>query len=81
MRWVSGMWDQDFSAGLVFTDGRGGLFEYPSFVVWDLSASYRIGESHTISLSVDNVFDRFYYEKNDYPMPGRSFTARYTVRF
>jgi outer membrane receptor protein involved in Fe transport len=81
LRWVAGMWDQDFSRGLVFTDGRGGLFEYPSFVVWDLSASYRIRESHTVSLSVDNVFDRFYYEKNDYPMAGRSFTARYAIHF
>jgi outer membrane receptor protein involved in Fe transport len=80
-RHVRGMQDQDFSRLLVFTGGRGGLFEYPSISLFDLHASWRLNDRQTVSVAVDNVFDRFYYEKNDYPLAGRAFTARYRVQF
>lgn len=80
-RYVRGMHDQDNSRGFIFTGGRGGIFEYPSFVAWDVSGGYRFTPRHEVSLQVENLFDRFYYEKNDYPMPGRAFYARYRFSF
>jgi outer membrane receptor protein involved in Fe transport len=80
-RYVRGVFDQDNSKLLVFTGGKGGVFEYPTNVVWDLFASYRVTSRQTVSLIVDNIFDRFYYEKNDYPLAGRAFTARYRLDF
>lgn len=80
-RHVRGMWDQDNSKLLVYTGGKGGLFEYPSFTVCDLYASFRVLPRQVVALSVDNAFDRFYYEKNDYPLNGRSFKATYRFEF
>lgn len=80
-RYVRGMHDQDNSVGRIFTGGKGGIFEYPSFVVWDISGGYRFTPKHELSLQIDNVFDRYYYEKNDYPMPGRAFFASYRFNF
>ena len=81
VRYVRGMYDQDNSVGRIFTGGLGGVFEYPSFIVWDVSGGYRFTPQHEVSLQVDNVFDRYYYEKNDYPMPGRALYARYRFSF
>lgn len=80
-RYVRGMNDQDNSRGFIFTGGRGGIFEYPALRVWDVSGGYRFTPSHEVSLQVDNLFDRYYYEKNDYPMPGRAFYVRYRFSF
>lgn len=80
-RHVRGMIDQDNSRLLIFTAGRGGLFTYPSFVVWDLDFGWRLHPRHELSLQVDNVADKYYYEKNDYPFHGRSFFARYRWSF
>lgn len=80
-RHVHGMWDQDFSPTLVYTNGKGGIFEYPEFTVFDAFVSRQIGARHEISLSVENLFDRYYYEKNDYPQPGMNLFARYRFTF
>lgn len=80
-RYVRGMNDTDNSRGLIFTAGRGGIFRYPSFVVWDATAGYRFTPRHEVSLQVDNAFDRYYYEKNDYPLAGRAIYARYRLSF
>ncbi len=80
-RYVRGMWDNDYSPTLAYTNGKGGIFEYPSFIVCDAFVSRKFGTRHEVSLSVQNLFDRFYYEKNDYPMPGLSFFGRYRFSF
>lgn len=80
-RYVRGMNDQDNSVGRIFTGGLGGVFQYPSFVTWDLSGGYRFTPHHEVSLQIDNAADAFYYEKNDYPMPGRAVYARYRFTF
>lgn len=80
-RYVHGMWDNDYSTNLVYTGGKGGIFQYPAFVVWDAYVSRKFGTHHEVSLKADNLFDRFYYEKNDYPMPGLTLFARYRFSF
>lgn len=80
-RYTRGQVDRDFSANRVFTDGAGGAFEYPDFIVWDFYMQWRPRPQHEISLQVDNLFDRYYYEKSDYPFAGRSLLARYGYNF
>ena len=80
-RHVRGMIDQDNSRLLVFTAGKGGLFTYPSFVVWDLDAGWKFNAAHEVTLQVDNALDKYYYEKNDYPFQGRALYARYRFSF
>jgi vitamin B12 transporter len=55
--------------------------EYPTFTVVDLVANFQVAEHHRLSLQVDNVFDKYYYEKKGYPLPGRSYFATYTIEF
>jgi len=55
--------------------------EYPTFTVVDLVANFQLAKNHRLSLQIDNVFDKYYYEKKEYPLPGRSFFATYTVEF
>jgi vitamin B12 transporter len=80
-RHVRGMIDQDNSRLLVFTAGKGGLFTYPSFVVWDFDLGWKFTPAHAVTLQVDNALDKYYYEKNDFPFQGRAIYARYRFSF
>jgi vitamin B12 transporter len=73
--------DTDNSQGRVFTNGEGGLFVYDRFTTVDLSARYRVTPNDTLRLEVSNLFDIEYYEKADYPMPGRTAYVRYVRSF
>nr|WP_320012533.1 TonB-dependent receptor [uncultured Desulfobulbus sp.] len=55
--------------------------EYPKFTVVDLVAGYNFLEHHRLELTVDNIFDKDYYEKKGYPKPGRSFFVSYSYTF
>jgi outer membrane receptor protein involved in Fe transport len=80
-RHVTGMWDEDNSTGKIYTNGTGGLYEYPSFIIWDASIGRYFGEKHSVWLKGENLTDRFYYEKGDYYQPGFSFSAGYRYHF
>lgn len=80
-RYNKGAIDQDFSLARVFTNGAGGLFEYPSFVLWDIDARWRVTQSQQLSLQIENLFDRYYFEKNDFPFAGRTLLMRYRYQF
>lgn len=81
LRHVRGMQDRDFSTDRVFTGGEGGLFTYDSLTVLDLDMRWRLTPRQAINLQVDNLFDRYYFEKNDFPAAGRAFYVRYRVSF
>jgi outer membrane receptor protein involved in Fe transport len=70
-------WDADNSSGLIFTSGRGGVFEYPTFTVFDASLRWSVTPRDVIRVEGANLFDKRYFEKADYPMPGRAFYVRY----
>ncbi len=55
--------------------------EYPSFTVIDLVVGYNFLEHHRVALTIDNLFDKDYYEKKGYPKPGQSFFVSYTYKF
>jgi vitamin B12 transporter len=72
-RYVHGRQDQDFNlAGSPVVD-------YPDFVVMDLSARYRVHPQHAVLLGVNNLFDRYYYEKKGYPLQGVGVTLKYQL--
>lgn len=80
-RYVRGMWDQDNSKFFSFTNGRGGLFEYPAVVLWDAHVAWRVAKNQDVIVQADNLFDRYYYEKGDWPLQGRAVSLRYRYRF
>lgn len=80
-RHVSGMNDADFSQDRIFTDGAGGIFTYPDVTVLDLDARYYLSERHTLGIQIENLADEYYFEKNDYPMQGRTLLASYRYTF
>ena len=70
-RYVQGRQDQDFNvAGSPVVD-------YPDFAVADVSAAYRLHRRHAVLLTVNNLFDTYYYEKRGYPLAGVSFAVKY----
>jgi outer membrane receptor protein involved in Fe transport len=80
IRTVGDRFDTDNSQGRLFTGGRGGLFTYDPFTTVDFSGRWRVTPRDTIRLEAANAFDVAYYEKGDYPMPGRTVFARYVRR-
>ncbi|RYG38361.1 MAG: TonB-dependent receptor [Burkholderiales bacterium] len=80
-RHVEGMEDNDFSSGRYFTNGAGGQYEYPSFLVYDITGRWRFLENNELSVKVDNLTDEYYFEKADYPLPGRSLFIEYKRQF
>ena len=54
---------------------------YDSFIVCDLVMGVRFLKHHTVTLNIENLFDKYYYEKPEYPLPGRAVYAKYTLSF
>lgn len=72
-RYVQGRQDQDFNvAGSPIVD-------YPNFTVVDLSATYRVHAQHAVLLSINNLFDAFYYEKKGYYLQGTAIMLKYRM--
>ncbi|WP_461638652.1 TonB-dependent receptor plug domain-containing protein [Labilibaculum euxinus] len=57
------------------------VLRHPVSMVFDYSASYTIKEKYTIGLSVSNLLDENYTEKDGYNMPGRAITAKFGYKF
>ena len=73
LRYVQGRQDQDFNvAGSPVVD-------YPAFTVADVSATYRLHHQHAVILTVNNLFDEYYYEKKGYPLAGTSVMVKYRL--
>ncbi len=72
-RYLQGRKDLDFN-----TAGTPQI-DYEDFAVVDLSVVYHLTSQHAISLAVNNLLDRYYYEKLGFPMPGRAFMLKYRL--
>jgi vitamin B12 transporter len=57
------------------------VLEHPDFLVFDFYASYTLVKHYTLSLSVQNLFDENYTEKDTYNMPGRMITGTISYSF
>lgn len=55
--------------------------ERGGYTLWDMSLGYAINKHQTLSLSVDNLFDRYYEEVHGYNMPGREIRVGYRWNF
>jgi hypothetical protein len=40
---------------------------------------YRMHAQHAVLVSVNNLFDRYYYEKKGYPLQGIGVTVKYHI--
>jgi len=57
------------------------IVDYDDFTVADATLTWRLARQHALVLTVNNLFDEFYYEKLGYPLQGASFKAFYRVGF
>jgi vitamin B12 transporter len=57
------------------------IIDYNNFTVVDASAAYRLVRQHSVAISINNLFDTFYYEKLGFPLQGVSFKASYRLGF
>lgn len=60
---------------------KGSVLEFDPSMVIDASVGFAINKQNRIDLTVKNLLDENYAEKDGYPMPGRSYTVKYTVAF
>lgn len=72
-RYIEGRRDLDFN-----TAGTPQI-DYEDFAVVDLSAVYRLTRQHSVTLTVNNLLDRYYYEKLGFPHPGRTLGLKYVL--
>jgi vitamin B12 transporter len=74
-RYVRGRKDNDFN--------RPGfpVIDNDNFAVVDASATYRVARQHAVLLSINNLFDAYYYEKLGFPLQGVSFKLSYRFGF
>jgi vitamin B12 transporter len=57
------------------------LLRHPVSYVFDYSASYAFKEHYSVGLTIANLLDENYTEKDGYNMPGRAVTAKFSYRF
>ncbi len=57
------------------------LLRHPVSYVFDYSASYTYKEKYTLVLTVSNLLDENYTEKDGYNMPGRAVMAKLGYKF
>ncbi|WP_372639804.1 TonB-dependent receptor plug domain-containing protein [Ancylomarina sp.] len=57
------------------------LLRHPISYVFDYSASYTFKEKYTVGITISNLLDENYTEKDGYNMPGRSLIAKLAYRF
>ncbi len=55
--------------------------EYPAFTVVDLVLRTAFFEKNRLTLKIDNLFDKDYFEKKGFPKPGRAVYAGYDYQF
>lgn len=57
------------------------VYRHPVSYVFDYSAKYTFKDSYTLGLTVSNLLDENYTEKDGYNMPGRSFMVKVGYKF
>ncbi len=57
------------------------VLKHPDFLIVDFSASYTFKEKYSIGLTVNNLFDDNYTEKDAYYMPGRNILGTLSIKF
>jgi vitamin B12 transporter len=55
------------------------IVDYADFTVVDADVTWRLARRHAFVLTVNNLFDKLYYEKLGFPLQGASFKGFYRV--
>ncbi|MPQ47967.1 TonB-dependent receptor [Marinifilum sp. N1E240] len=71
-------WYTWYSVRPTVTDG---VLKHPDFMTFDYSANYTIKDKYTLGLSIANLLDENYTEKDGYNMPGRAVTMKFNYKF
>lgn len=64
--------------GRTLTDA---VLEHEPSLVFDATVGVKINDQNSVALTVKNLLDENYTEKDGYNMPGRSYGMKYTVAF
>jgi len=64
--------------GRTLTDA---VLEHEPSLVFDATVGVKINDQNSVALTVKNILDENYTEKDGYNMPGRSYGMKYTVTF
>jgi len=64
--------------GRTLTDA---VLEHEPSLVFDATVGVKINDQNSVALTVKNLLDENYTEKDGYNMPGRSYGMKYTVTF
>ncbi|MGQ1909907.1 TonB-dependent receptor [Marinifilum sp. RC60d5] len=57
------------------------VLRHPVYYIFDYSANYNINDNYSVGLTVTNLFDENYSEKDGYNMPGRAIIAKVAYKF
>ena len=57
------------------------IITYKGFTTADVFVRYEFDRHQSVSLRIDNLFDRYYAEKGGFPLAGRNFRINYQYRF
>ena len=57
------------------------VITYDDFLTFDLTVGLRLFGRHEVTLNIENLTDEYYYEKPEFPLPGRAFYLTYTLKF
>lgn len=57
------------------------ILEHPDHLIFDYSVFYTFKENKRFGISISNIFDENYTEKDGYNMPGRMITGSFTYTF
>ena len=57
------------------------VLKHEPSLVFDATVGVKINDQNSVALTVKNLLDENYTEKDGYNMPGRSYNMRYTVAF
>ena len=57
------------------------VLRHPVYYVFDYSANYQFNERYSVGLTVSNLFDENYSEKDGFNMPGRAIMMKVGYRF
>ncbi len=57
------------------------IIEYPAFTVVDMNLGLTLLRHHHLNFKLANIFDEYYYEKPEFPLPGRHWLFEYRFTF
>ena len=57
------------------------VIQMPDFIIFDISLNYSVYKQYLIGLTIKNLLDENYTEKDGYNMPGRTVTISFNYSF